>query len=275
MVEWNISLGILLAVIAYTCLYLGKGIQKFAIVGYTQKDAPKGEKGKHVGIWIGGLILTGAFMFIHLFALRYAPISVIAPFEGLGLLILCIFSYFILREPIDQMKAIGIIAIITGLTLTAVFTPDPNIIPAEFDLMLFIMFLIIIMSIFVILGFYSRRKNYMAAGVIFGSFAGAFMCFQTLTKRITWLPGFWYFIFIMFGFSIATLIMTNFGFLKADAVIVVPSFSAMSIILPTLLAIFLFNEPAIAFQWIGIIIIVLGIIFLTAFSKDQQSAEEV
>ncbi len=206
-------------------------------------------------------------MFIHLFALKYAPISVIAPFEGLGLIILCLFSYFILKEPMDRMKFIGIILIVLGLILTAIFMPDPESVPTYFDSILFYFLLGGIMGIFILLGLYSKFNKYVAAGFIFGSFAGAFMCFQTLTKRITWLPGYWYFVFIMFGFAAATLLMTNFGFLKADAVIVVPSFTAMSIVLPTLLAIFIFNEPIVVLQWIGIGIIVIGVIFLTAFKS--------
>ena len=268
--DWNIPLGLILAVVAYVCLYLGKGVQKFALVGYTHDGATPGEKGKNVGIWIGGLVLTGSFMFIHLFALNYAPISSIAPFEGLGLIILCLFSYFILKEPIDHMKFIGMILIVIGLILTAIFMPDPGVKPTYFNSTLFLIFLGVIMGVFIILGLYSKYNKYVAAGLVFGSFAGAFMCFQTLTKRITLLPGYWYFIFIMFGFAAATLIMTNFGFLKADAVVVVPSFTAMSIMLPTLLAIFIFNEPTVISQWIGIIIIVIGVIFLTAFSPTGQ-----
>ncbi len=272
---WNLPLGILLAVIAYACLYLGKGVQKYAIVGYTKKGATKGEKGKNTGIWIGGLVLTGSFMFIHLFALKYSPISVIAPFEGLGLIILCLFSFFILKEPIDRIKVCGIIMIVVGLILTAAFMPSPEAVPLAFDWVIFLILLCAIMGFFVVLGLYSKFNKYVGAGIIFGSFAGAFMCFQTLTKRITWIPGFGYFLFIMFGFSAATLIMTNFGFIKADAVIVVPAFTAMSIMLPTLLAIFIFSEPVILWQWVGIVIIVIGVLLLTGFSpeKETQAAE--
>ena len=110
----NIVLGVSLGVIAFACLYLGKGIQKYAIEGYRKEGATRGEKGKNTGVWIVGLALTGSFTFIHLFALLYAPISVIAPIEGLGLIILCIFSYFVLEEPIDRMKSYGIILIIIG-----------------------------------------------------------------------------------------------------------------------------------------------------------------
>jgi uncharacterized membrane protein len=265
----------MLAIIAYTCLYLGKGLQKFAVVGYIKKDATRTDKGRNTGIWIGGLVLTGAFMFVHLFALKFAPISVIAPFEGLGLIILCLFSYFILKEPINKIKLYGITLIVIGLILTAIFMPNPEAIPMVFDWVLFIVFLCTIMGSFVLLGLFSMYNRYKAAGVIFGSFAGAFMCFQTLAKRITWISGYGYFVFIMFGFAIATLIMTNFGFLKAEAVIVVPSFTANSITLPTFLAIFIFDEPVIFLQWIGIAIIVIGVILLTAFSREKSRSQKL
>ncbi len=266
--ELDILLGIFLAIVAYACLYLGKGIQKYALVGYTKKGAIRKEKTKNTGIWIGGLILTTSFMFIHLFALKFAPISVIAPFEGLGLIILCFFSYFVLKEPIDLKKGTGILLIVMGLIMTAIFMPSPETIPLAFDWVLFLILLCTIMGCFTLLGLYSKTHHYTAAGVIFGAFGGAFMCFQTLTKRITWIPNYGYFVAFMFGFAIATLIMTNFGFLKAKAVVVVPSFTAMSISLPTVLAIFIFDEPVILLQWVGIAIIILGVIFLTAFSSE-------
>ncbi|MHA1649090.1 MAG: DMT family transporter [Candidatus Helarchaeota archaeon] len=268
--EFDIFLGILLAIIAYACLYLGKGLQKYAIVGFVGKETTRSEKGKNMGIWIIGLILTGAFMFIHLFSLKFAPISVIAPIEGLGLIILCIFSYFILKEPLNRIKSTGIILIVIGLIFTAAFMPDPSTIPTAFDWTLFLIFLGSIMGFFIILGLFSRYYQYKAAGVVFGSFAGAFMCFQTLTKRITWIEGYQWVVFVMFGFAIATLLMTNFGFLKAEAVVVVPSFTAMSIMLPTIIAIFIFNEPVLLLQWLGIVIIVIGVVFLTSSSTENN-----
>lgn len=279
--EFELVIGILLGGIAFICLYFGKGLQKYAIVGFTKEGATKGEKGKHSGIWMVGLIFTGSFMFIHLFALGLTEsIAVIAPLEGIGLIILCLFSYFVLKEPIDRMKSLGIGLILVGLVLTSVFMPSPEDRPDFYDQTLFIIFLCVIMGIFLILGLISKLNKYHAAGIIFGTFAGAFMCFQTLTKRITWISEYGFYFFIMLLFAGATLLMTNFAFLKADAVIVVPSFTAMSIMLPTILAIFLFNEPVIFLQWVGICIIVVGIVFLTAFSKEEppptktQSADE-
>lgn len=271
--EPNIFLGILLGVIAYACLYLGKGIQKYAIEGYRKEDASRGEKGKNTGIWIFGLTLTGSFLFIHWFALRFAPISVVAPIEGLGLIVLVIFSYFVLKEPIDRIKFYGISMIVTGLIITAIFIPDPEAIPSSFDWILFLIFFGAIMGLFVGLGLYSKFNKYIAAGLIFGSFAGAFMCFQTLTKRISWIKGYEWITFIMFGLAAATLIMTNFAFLKAEAVRVVPAFTAMSIMLPTIIAMFIFNEVVVLLQWVGIVIIVIGVIFLTAFSPAEEIAK--
>ncbi|NVM27224.1 MAG: hypothetical protein HWN65_00170 [Candidatus Helarchaeota archaeon] len=270
-------LGIILGIIAFACLYLGKGLQKYAIVGYQKKATTLGEKGKNIWIWIAGLCLTGSFLFIHWVALKFALISVIAPMEGLGLIILCFFSYFVLKESIDRIKTYGIIFILVGLVLTTIFMPSPEEIPLYFDNTLFIIFLSVVMGIFLLLTLYTKLSNWRAVGVILGSFAGAFMCFQTLTKRISWMPGFEFHTFIMFLFAGATLIMTNIAFIKADAVIVVPSFTSMSITLPTIFAIFLFREPVVPLQWVGIIIIVFGVILLTAFSAggEPENSKEI
>ena len=87
----EIAMGLVLGIIAYLSQYLGKGIQKFAIEGYKHRGKYAG-KGKNTGIWIFGTLLTAIYMFIQWIALIFAPINLIAPIEGLGLIVLVFFS---------------------------------------------------------------------------------------------------------------------------------------------------------------------------------------
>ena len=97
----RICVGFIIGLLAYTMLFLGKGIQKYAIEGY-KGDKVK-VKSKNTGWWIFGTALTTLNMFLHWIALLFAPINIIAPLEGLGLVVLIIFSYFVLKEKISKI----------------------------------------------------------------------------------------------------------------------------------------------------------------------------
>ena len=96
----GIIIGFFIGIIAYTLLYLGKGFQKYGI------EILKEEKSlKNSIIWIFGTILTSLYMFIQWLALLYAPINIIAPLDAFGLIILMLFSYFVLKEGVKRIGA--------------------------------------------------------------------------------------------------------------------------------------------------------------------------
>lgn len=85
-------MGLIIGIIAYIAVYVGKGIQKYAIEGL---KVDKTVKSKHSGIWIVGTILTSSYFFLQWIALLFAPINIIAPLEGIGLITLLFFSYYV------------------------------------------------------------------------------------------------------------------------------------------------------------------------------------
>ena len=104
---------VIIGIIAYVMLYLGKGIQKYAIEGL---KIDKSIKSKHSGIWMFGLVLTTTYMFIQWLALLFAPVNIITPLNGIGLIVLLLFSYYKLHEEIYKIQIIGVILIIIGTT---------------------------------------------------------------------------------------------------------------------------------------------------------------
>ena len=99
----DLFFGILIGLIAYILLYIGKGIQKYAITGL-QTD--KTVKSKHSGIWIFGTVLTISFMGLQWVALAvfHANVNIIAPLEGVGLISLLVFSFFVLKERLSKLE---------------------------------------------------------------------------------------------------------------------------------------------------------------------------
>ena len=270
----KIIIGLSIGFIAYTLLYLGKGIQKYAIERFKDQGKVK-VKNKNTGIWIFGTILTSVYMFIQWAALFFAPINLIAPIEALGLIVLAFFSYFILKEEISKLQIIGIALIILGTVLITSFNINAsNIEFNDFRIDLFLIYSLTIMIIELIAILISKLNELEILGLILGITAGTFMAFQTVTKRITVIPNATLslvFTFITFLLAILTLLLTQYAFKKAKANIVVPCSTSVSIIIAVLISSISLNEIIVVFQIVGVIIIVLGIITLTAFTSEPKS----
>lgn len=269
----KIIIGLSIGIIAYTLLYLGKGFQKYAIERFKDQGKVK-VKNKNTGIWIFGTILTSVYMFIQWAALFFAPINLIAPIEALGLIVLAFFSYFILKEGISKLQIIGIALIIVGTVLITSFNINASEIEFnDFRIDLFLIYSLTIMIIELIAILISKLNEFEILGLILSITAGTFMAFQTVTKRITVIPNATLsliFTFITFLFAILTLLSTQYAFKKAKANIVVPYSTSVSIIIAVLISSISLNEIIVVLQIVGVFVIVLGIIILTAFTSEPK-----
>jgi uncharacterized membrane protein len=270
MVETNTIIGIIIGLAAYMMVNFGRGLQKMAIEGYKFK---KNLKSKNSWIWVFGSFLAIIYMFIQWIALLFAPINIIAPLEGVGLIVLILFSYFILNEDILKTEILGIILIISGIILVTAFNTNPRQIQlSDFNLVSFIItfsFLLLFESILIII---SRFNQYKAAGLVIGFTAGTFMAFQTVSKRITAIPD----TSLKTIFSVSTFIIalltfftTQFAFSKSKANRVIPCFTSASITLSIIIGVIALNESIIIIQIVGICVVIFGVICLTAFRKED------
>jgi uncharacterized membrane protein len=262
MARENLLLGIIIGILSYSCLYLGKGIQKLGI----EKIKTRGSiKKKESGIWIAGTILTVIPVFLQWAALAFAPVNVIAPLEGLGLMVLAVFSYFALKENVSKTESTGILLIITGTFFAAFFTgplQQPTI--SQFRPLHFVFIFSGLVFIELILFLLSIKAGYRYVGVVLGFTAGTMMAFQSISKRISVIPGlFIWGMVLTFVFAILTLIITQVGFTRARASQVVPSFTSASIIIASVASIFILSENIEGLQYLGIGIIILGVLLLT------------
>ena len=273
----ELALGILFGLIAYITLYIGKGVQKYAIEGFKED---RKIKSKHSGIWIFGTILTASFVFIQMVPLTvfHTPMNLIAPLEGIGLVSLLLFSFFVLKESISKTEILSVVLIITGTILINVAAKDPvELMQADFNRNSFLIAFGILLFLNIPLVFIAFRKPSNLVGIMLGLNAGCFMAFQTLTKRIMDIGELaLIFTFVMFAFATITLAITQFAFTMARANVVVPSFATTSIILTIILGVFVINETIDSIQIAGIVCIILGITvmnILQPYSKEAKSVE--
>ncbi|MHA1913909.1 MAG: DMT family transporter [Promethearchaeota archaeon] len=269
----KILIGVILGFIGYSSLYLGKCLQKHGVDGF-KNQGKVSVKNRHGGIWIFGIFLASIHMFIQWTALFFAPINLIAPIEGLGLIVLVIFSYYFLKENVSKNQLIGISVIIIGTVFITFFNTNPSEVAfSSFEMVPFLILSICIIIIELIAVIIGRKTGFKKQGLILAITAGSFMGLQTVTKRITAIPSATLsliFVFITFGFAIITLLTTQYAFIKAKANLVVPSFTSASIIIAVLTSSLSLSEVLVEMQLVGFGLILLGVIFLTAFSKQFE-----
>ncbi len=285
----KLILGILIGFISYILLYLGKGIQKWAIEGFkdviknkdTEKRAKTKRQSKNSLVWIIGTILTAAFLFVQWIPLTLLDISVnlIAPLEGFGLIVLLVFSHFVLKERITKIEVIGAVLIISGIVLINVVASEPSILTildvnfAAFWILLSVIFGLETVGI-LIMTLILQNKRW--SGILIALLAGSCMAWQTLSKRISDIQGLGLiFTFVVFTFATATLGFTQWAFTKIQANLVVPIFTSVSIILTSILGYFVIGETIKTIQIAGILIIVFGVLLISAFKKSNNLKEDV
>jgi uncharacterized membrane protein len=266
-IEQNLPLGLMIGLISYLALYIGKGVQKLAIEGIKSESI----RSRHTGIWIAGTILTALPVFIQWAALAFAPMNLIAPLEGFGLLGLLCFSLLVLKEKITKRSVVGSVHIIVGTALVALFSSGPPPIGAG-DLSTFLLLIIItpLLTAETAAILISKRHGYRFAGPIIGFTAGTCMALQTFFKRVSMIPDVRIIAAVcVFIFTPLTLVVTQFGFVKAKANEVVPLFTSGSIIIASILGVFTLNERMLPAQIAGIGLIIAGILLLTTSENAQ------
>ena len=128
----------------------------------------------------------------------------------------------------------------------------------------------------VILILISKLNDYKLAGIIIGLTAGTTNALQTVSKRITTIPEMTlYFTIATFIFAPLTLLITQFAFTKAKASQVVPYFMSVSIILASLIGVLALSGKINWIQVIGIVLIVIGVIIISVFQKENENLKEL
>ena len=279
-VFWSILFGL----VGSCTLNLGKAIQKQGIELFQKKEMEGTKRAKKGFIWIIGSV----FSFIQpLFQLLGTEIlgenaTIYSAMMGVGIIIVLIYSYKVLKESINTMELVGSLFIVGGTLvfgIATVFQPpsDPKLFAPNF-----IITMIIIGAVFLTFSAYTlKTKRFW--GIIFGCIAGSFggmdnvfksMSGETSEVDLGAFSGFGSpFIYISFGLGIGAFLLTNYAYTRAKAITVVPAYTAFYIFMPMLLEASFFNLVPGAFQVVGVIICIAGVMLATAFKLAKQCEE--
>jgi drug/metabolite transporter (DMT)-like permease len=115
---WKTIFGFSIGVGAYTAQSIGKGFHKLGINKMMLKDG-MGNRLKQSGTWIMGTVLMAVYMVSQWIALLLVPVNMIAPLDGLSLVVLLLFSRKVLKEPITASGILGAALVIAGTVMSA------------------------------------------------------------------------------------------------------------------------------------------------------------
>jgi drug/metabolite transporter (DMT)-like permease len=299
----NTPLAIILAITAYALLYIGLVLEK--------KGASMLPKIEGQGffqniknfltnkIWMLGLILTSIQWWLYAIALKEGSLSLVTPLLGVGLVVLVIFSFFYLKEPITKVELIAMTAVIIGVVILG--TTNPNTEPeytieqangflAQPNSIIFIIILILGIIIPVL---YSVSRKYKQADIIFGIASGiAAGLGNIFTKimmtgivnsdllnsilfiitQIVW----WLYVVFAIGGNTISMVLSQIGFQKGKSIVVTPLYSVFSLIIPVFGGVIIFSDwvsldiGIIIAKVISLVIIIVGVGILSFFSAKSD-----
>ena len=282
----NQFLAVVLGLLAFALLNTGMGTQKYAAeVWFSGKTILKtAENRKKLGIWFFGLFQVGIAMILLSVAVSMSNISTISPLSGFGLVVLAVFSYYILGEQLTKKEIIAVGIVLTGTCWLGIHLQKPANQPVDESLLWIVLGVTLLPPVFGCL--YSYKNNWKWAGPIFSSCGAIIASFALIFPKlfsneisllesnvsngliaITKNP----YVYLYILFNLAAMVPLQIAYRYGKAFVVIPIYSAMYMILPILFGVILFEEHLFSQQWLGILIVIAGVITLTMKSRSEPS----
>jgi len=279
-----IVLGLLFGIVNTMVLHLAKAMERHGIEIFSRKKSFK-EKGKKPLIYIIGFTLNNTVVIWQIIGTTFASATVFSSVFGLGLILLMLYSHYILREEIKASELIGAILIVFGTTMVGfLYILEPSE-TGTINYPNFFILLIIISIIFSILISFSWKSK-IGIAFIFGAVAGTLGGMDNVFKRMglsssNFIKAFvgvfrlelLSIIFIIsFFLGLLALTLTQIGFAKgADASRLVPMYNSLYIVAPAIFELIIIEGATISIGIIlSIIIIIIGVFLMNIFKKTEK-----
>ena len=226
--------------------------------------------------WLFGTLLTSTGWVLFLIAITLAPLSVIAPLNNAGVIVLVLFAILYLNEKLNFYEWFGLAAIISGVILIPIFSIPQTTEIKTFDssFVLLLTFLMIIgLSI---LGIIQNKLAPTKSGAFLGFASGITGGFGAVyTKVLSLVLDDLISIIFVFSwflvFQLLSFLTLQTAFQRERATVVVPLFNSFSTLLPVVFGVLAFYETIPIGQMMGIFLIVIGASALFQFSEPDIS----
>jgi len=269
-------IAIILAFLGYSMLNIGQAGQKIGL-GMRTDNAVLGWS-----IW-GGSTAATALAFILVFgAIAMGSVSIVGAMAGTGLASLALFSRLVMKESLPPLSLISIAAIIAAAAVLAIFDRSGETSPNVTRLMVL---LGIGAAAYIALIFLAPSKTIrgVAIGGLSGFLGAASQLFQRLgTINIDPTMGIQSFTgqvisqpvtLVWIGLTLLSMVVIQFSYSHAQAVQIVPVFTANFIILPAVGGVIAFGEAMHPLQWIAVAVMLAGSMVLSRSNEESDSME--
>lgn len=279
-------LSLIVAFFGNSLMNIGQATQKIGLGNLPDKKA------KAWIIWAIGTLSITAATFIIMYAVSIGNVSLVGAMAGAGLASLTLFSKFVMKEEVGKQEIIGVLIIFGAAVLIGAFSKEA---PASEILINRLYIFLGIITVLYVIGWalFSKKDNII--GLIIGGFAGALGGFVPLFQKVSTselgkatsfikqaatntesIGGQIAAIFtnpyaiIWVVLSIISMLVLQFSYKKDKAIRIIPAFAANYILVPVIGGVICFREVLNPMQWIGVVLIFVGVFFITMKFKKAK-----
>ncbi|HOO57385.1 MAG TPA: DMT family transporter [bacterium] len=271
--DWNFVLVLAIGILATLSLNIGKAVQKMKVFVLKKgKDMIGPEYRKDFGVWCIGISMTIVASVLFIVAQKMTDkTSIVASLNGVGLVGLAIFSYFVLKEKVGKREWGAIALIVVGTAIVSYFNVDSSEEKKVFIGNLWWCSGIATFGFAVLLFILSRVKKGQAFvyAAIAGTCLGIMQIFYHVgpivtgdNSMVTQFGTVYPWAGIMIGNM--AFVFTQFAFFHGSGIYVVPTVNSFMIIVPMIVEIFVFGTVLAPVQYAGAAVIIVGVILLTS-----------
>lgn len=270
----NLLISLFLGAAASLAMNVGKGVQKWKVDVLKHKTSVlQNRHRKDFIVWLLGALLTASSAPLYSLAFKYSDQpSLITSLGGIGLIGVLIFSVLVLKEAITSKKLIGAGLIIFATILVNYFngsSSEQTLKLSSFN-PLVLSYLIGIALLFLL-----SYKLRPIAGKLYSVIAGVFLGTSMILADIAlvasagdlWRQFSEVYVYIAIMTGIAAFIVTQLALMREQGSVVIPIIHSTVILISVILEYVIFSASLTPFQLIGILIIIIGVVFLTSQQK--------
>ncbi len=254
-------------------------------------------------VWVFGYLLTIIQWFPLMYAINIGALSVVAPTMGIGFIVLILFSWLYLKEPISWREIFGIFIVIAAVIAFNVVQPtetgdltinEMNMFFREANAIGFLVAFAIIVSILIAVTY---GRKYRLAGGLLAMASGLCYAIATIFAKGaigSLRSGYWreslsswewyiYILLMVIGYTVA-FSSQQMAFQKGKAIVVSPTLDIMNLLTQITAGLLIFNEwvgiwdtmimwhKAIKIISIGLILV--GVAMLSMFTAEYEDTTE-
>jgi len=280
--DWVFYAGLAVGAAGAIAMNVGKGVQKMKVHVLTKGKAMFApENRRDFRIWLIGVLTTTASAGLYSYAMKLTEKpSTISSLVGIGLIALVIFAWLVLKEKIGPREITGCALVVVGTTVLAAFDV-PMSDPEAFVLSKLLLYIAVVLAVFGVLVVYTLTTKKLH-GVIFGSLAGALIGIGMFIADIALVESGGSFLgqlknpypYVALFTGASALALTQVAFLRSRAVVVVPCINSFTILMPMLLEFLVYNINLSVPQYLGIIVLIPGVVVLSTTSAGAGELED-